>query len=97
MTLIRGGEERDLAAIAAMGQIRGGPFRFHLDRDVDFVQYTITKKRLLAGLGPATTRQLHTAGSPAMNRPQCAPTSVDGDACNELHTRTSRVEVKPLG
>ena len=59
MALIRGGEERDLAAIVAMGQVRASSFRFHLDRDVDFVQYAITKKRLLAGLGPATTRQLH--------------------------------------
>ena len=59
MTLIRGGEERDLAAIVAMGQIRADPFRFHLDRDVDFVQYAITKKRLLAGLGQPGTRQLH--------------------------------------
>ena len=59
MTLIRGGEERDLAAIVAMGQARAGPVRFHLDRDVDFVQYAITKKRLLAGLGTAGARQLH--------------------------------------
>jgi hypothetical protein len=59
MTLIRGGEERDLAAIVAMGRIRAVPFRFHLDRDVDFVQYAITKKRLLAGLGQAGARQLH--------------------------------------
>ena len=59
MTLIRGGEERDLAAIVAMGRIRADPFRFHLDRDVDFVQYAITKKRLLAGLGRAGARQLH--------------------------------------
>ena len=59
MTLIRGGEERDLAAIVAMGQVRATPFRFHLDRDVDFVQYAVTKKRLLAGLGPARARQLH--------------------------------------
>jgi hypothetical protein len=59
MTLVRGGEERDLAAVVAMGQVRANPFRFHLDRDVDFVQYAITKKRLLAGLGPARERQLH--------------------------------------
>ena len=59
MTLIRGGEERDLAAVVAMGRIRADPFRFHLDRDVDFVQYAITKKRLLAGLGAAGARQLH--------------------------------------
>jgi hypothetical protein len=59
MTLSRGGEERDLAAIAAMGRIRADPFRFHLDRDVDFVQYAITRKRLLAGLGAPGARQLH--------------------------------------
>ena len=59
MTLIRGGEERDLAAIVAMGRVRATPFRFHLDRDTDFVQYAVTKKRLLAGLGPASARQLH--------------------------------------
>jgi hypothetical protein len=48
-----------LAAIVAMGEIRADPFRFHLDRDVDFVQYAITKKRLLAGLGQPGARQLH--------------------------------------
>lgn len=59
MTMVRGGEERDLAAIVAMGRVRAEPFRFHLDRDVDFVQYAITSKRLLAGLGSANARQLH--------------------------------------
>jgi hypothetical protein len=59
MTLIRGGEERDVSAVVAMGQVRASPFRFHLDRDKDFVQYVITTKRLLAGLGPTGARQLH--------------------------------------
>jgi len=59
MTLIRGGEERDMAAIVAMGRIRAEPFRFHLDRDVEFEQYAITRMRLLAGLGAAGARQLH--------------------------------------
>jgi hypothetical protein len=59
MTLIRGGEERDLAAILAMGRIRAEPFRFHLDRDLEFEQYAITRMRLLAGLGAAGARQLH--------------------------------------
>jgi hypothetical protein len=59
MTLIRGGEDRDLAAIVEMGRIRASPFRFHLHRDVEFVQHAITKKRLLAGLGTAGARQLH--------------------------------------
>jgi len=39
MTMVRGDEERDLAAIAAMGRVRAESFRFHLDRDVDFVQH----------------------------------------------------------
>jgi hypothetical protein len=59
MTMVRDGEERDLAAIVAMGRVRADPFRFHLDRDVDLVQYAITKKRLLAGLGSPGARQLH--------------------------------------
>lgn len=59
MTLVRGGEDRDLAAIVAMGRIRAEPFRLHLDRDVDFVQYAITKNRLRAGLGQSGARQLH--------------------------------------
>jgi hypothetical protein len=59
MTLIRGGEERDLQAIVAMGQVRAGAFRFHLDRDVDLVQHAITSKRLLAGLGAPHARELH--------------------------------------
>jgi len=59
MTMVRAGEERDIPAIAAMGRVRADPFRFHLDRDVDLVQYAITRKRLLAGLGPAGVRELH--------------------------------------
>ena len=58
MTLVRGGEDRDLAAIVAMGQNRADQFRFHVDRDVDFVKYVITKKRLLAGLASPGTREL---------------------------------------
>lgn len=59
MTTVRGGEARDFAAIVAMGRARAEPFRFHIDRDLDFVQYAITSKRLLAGLGAANARQLH--------------------------------------
>jgi GNAT superfamily N-acetyltransferase len=59
MTLVRGGEERDLAAIVTMGRVRAEPFRFHLDRDADRIQHAITRKRLQAGLGPAGARELH--------------------------------------
>ena len=58
MTLVRGGEDRDLQAIAAMGRARGDHFRFHLDRGVDLIKHVITRNRLLAGLGSAGSRQL---------------------------------------
>ncbi len=58
MTLVRGGEDRDLAAIAAMGHVRAAPFRFHIDRDIDLIKHAITRKRSLAGLGSAGVRQL---------------------------------------
>jgi hypothetical protein len=59
MTPIRGGEERDLAAIAAMGKIRAEPFRFHLERDVELVRYAIARTRLAAGFGARGARELH--------------------------------------
>src|SRR3954463_15589656 len=37
MTLVRGGDDRDLAAIVAMGQARARRYRFHLERDADLV------------------------------------------------------------
>jgi hypothetical protein len=58
MTLVRGGEDRDLEAIAAMGRIRASPFRFHLERDVDLIKHVITRKRLLAGFGSPGFRQM---------------------------------------
>jgi hypothetical protein len=58
MTLVRGGEDRDLAAIVAMGRARAVHYRFRLERDVDFVKNAITRKRLLAGLGTCGARQL---------------------------------------
>jgi hypothetical protein len=58
MTPLRVGEDRDLAAIVAMGEIRAMPFAFHLDRSVDYVKYAITRARLRAGLAPSGDRQL---------------------------------------
>jgi hypothetical protein len=58
MTLVRSGEDRDLAAIVAMGEARATRFRFHLKRDIDFVKYAVTKKRLLAGFACSGARQL---------------------------------------
>jgi predicted N-acetyltransferase YhbS len=58
-TLVRAGEERDLADIVAMGQTRAARYRFHLNRDRDVVHYAIAKKRLFAGFGPAGSRMVH--------------------------------------
>lgn len=57
-TMVRGGDDRDLADIVAMGHTRAAPYRFHLNRDKDVVHYAIAKKRLLAGLGAGGARQL---------------------------------------
>jgi predicted N-acetyltransferase YhbS len=56
MTLVRGGDDRDLADIAEMNRIRAEPFRFHLTRDRDLIQYAIAKKRLHAGLAAPGVR-----------------------------------------
>ena len=56
--MVRGGDDRDLPDIVAMGQARAAPFRFHLNRDRDLVHYSIARKRLLAGLGPGGARQV---------------------------------------
>jgi hypothetical protein len=58
MTMVRGGEDRDLAAIVAMGEVRARLSRFHLVRDVDAVAFAVTRRRLLAGLAPAGERAL---------------------------------------
>jgi predicted N-acetyltransferase YhbS len=58
MTMVRGGEERDLADIALMERARAEAFRFHLNRDRDLIHFSNTRKRLLAGLGAAGAREL---------------------------------------
>jgi predicted N-acetyltransferase YhbS len=59
MTMVRGGDDRDLKDIVAMGAARAEPYRFHLNRDRDVVHFAIARKRLLAGLGPAGVRIVH--------------------------------------
>jgi hypothetical protein len=58
-TMVRAGDDRDLADLAAMDVARAAPFRFHLNRDRDLVHFAIAKKRLLAGLAPAGARTLN--------------------------------------
>ena len=59
MTMVRGGDDRDLADIVAQGRTRAEPYRFHLDRDRDLVQFAIARRRLLAGFGAPGARALH--------------------------------------
>ena len=59
MTMVRGGDDRDIAAIVDMDRTRAEPFRFHLDRDRDLVHFAVARKRLLAGLGPPGARIVH--------------------------------------
>jgi GNAT superfamily N-acetyltransferase len=56
--LVRAGEERDLGAVAAMHATRSAAAPFALRRDGPLVHYSLSKKRLLAGLGPPGLRQL---------------------------------------
>ena len=59
MTMVRGGDDRDLRDIVAMCATRAEPYRFHLIRDRDSVHFAIAKKRMLAGLASPGTRALH--------------------------------------
>lgn len=56
--LVRAGDDRDMPALAEMSAARLAPFRFALDRTEDWIRYGITKRRLLAGLGPRGLRQV---------------------------------------
>ena len=56
--LVRAGEDRDLAALAAMHETRASGSRLALRRSPSMVAYTLAKKRLLAGVGPPGLRQV---------------------------------------
>jgi GNAT superfamily N-acetyltransferase len=56
--LVRSGVEGDLANIAAMHASRTAGVRFALRRDPSVIHYALSKKRLLAGLGPPGLRQV---------------------------------------
>jgi len=56
--LVRSGEERDLEALAQMHALRSTDAPFALRRDPALIQYALTKKRLLAGVGPTGLRQV---------------------------------------
>jgi len=54
--LVRSGEERDVPALAAMHETRSEGAHFRLRRGAPLIQYALSKKRLLAGLGPRGLR-----------------------------------------
>jgi GNAT superfamily N-acetyltransferase len=56
--LVRAGEERDLETVAAMHVTRSASAPLALRRDASLVHYALSKKRLLAGLGPPGLRQV---------------------------------------
>jgi predicted N-acetyltransferase YhbS len=55
---MRSGDDRDVARIAEISARMTQGFRFALERPAPFIQYGLTKKRLLAGLTPGTARQV---------------------------------------
>jgi GNAT superfamily N-acetyltransferase len=56
--LVRAGTDKDLPAIAAMHDVRSSGAQFALQRDPAMIQYAVSKKRMLAGLGPGGLRHL---------------------------------------
>jgi GNAT superfamily N-acetyltransferase len=56
--LVRAGEDRDLDALASMHAARSAGVPFALRRDASMIHYALSKKRLLAGLGPSGLRQV---------------------------------------
>jgi len=57
-TMVRAGDDRDLGDLVAMGRTRAAAYRFRLNRDRDLIQFSIARKRLLAGLGTAGAREV---------------------------------------
>jgi GNAT superfamily N-acetyltransferase len=57
-TLVRGGDDRDLPAIAELSATRSAGARLAAARSEDFIRFALTRSRLLAGLGPPGARQV---------------------------------------
>jgi hypothetical protein len=58
MMLVRTGEQRDVPAIVALGDVFARRFAFRIDRDAALVEDRITRARLLAGVSPPGHREL---------------------------------------
>jgi hypothetical protein len=55
--LVRAGADSDLVNLSALHDVRAANSRFTLVRSPELIQYSISKRRLLAGLGPSGLRQ----------------------------------------
>ena len=94
MTLIRGGEERDLAAIVAMGQVRANPYRFRLDRDVDFVQYA-TRRSDCSQVSAPMARASCSSSLPKKGLPPL-PTSSSASSAERGPLRSAATVIPPV-
>lgn len=56
--LVRGGDERDIADIAAMHLRRAETYALALSRSADYARHAIAKRRMLAAFSPPGVRQL---------------------------------------
>jgi hypothetical protein len=56
--LVRSGEERDIPALAEISSAGSAGARLAVARSEDFVKHGISRKRLLAGLGPPGLREV---------------------------------------
>jgi predicted N-acetyltransferase YhbS len=56
--LVRAGDDRDIPSLAELGLTRAVGARLALDRTEDYIRHAITRRRLLAGLGPAGLRHI---------------------------------------
>jgi GNAT superfamily N-acetyltransferase len=56
--LVRFGDDRDLPALVEMHRARSSSVRFALVRDRSMIHYALSKRRMLAGLGPSGLRQV---------------------------------------
>lgn len=86
MLPVRMGEDFDIPAIASMERTRFAAFRLQIDRDVAYLRHKIVAERLLAGLSPAGTQELHFfVAEEGMNAAAFVVIRVCGDDWTLLH------------
>jgi GNAT superfamily N-acetyltransferase len=95
--LVRAGEEQDIPAVTDLLRAAGAPARFALDVDADVVRYSLSKKRLLAGLSPAGWRTVEFyiaeegASAVAFVLLTASPTGATLEACGDRDPTGARV------